>query len=133
MSDLDVNWKSKSQVDLQDKSHRDYDTNLQHTYKFCKNAKNSILNGMLVSLGKCGGMGGSIPNSLLTISYKPPIEANIGTHATSISLHQSKLEFSEQVQKIFNTYLTLAKRFDEKLPEDTDDLGPELLFLGMKV
>lgn len=114
-------------------NHRDYDHNLQHTYKFCKNAKASILNGMLVTLGKCEGMGGSIPDSLLTISYKPPLESHTGTIAAPIPLHQPRDEFATRVSGVFNYCLNMAKKFGAEPIPDTDKGGPEDLFLGMKV
>lgn len=85
--------------------HPDYEVNLKTATNFIEKVQRFLPEGMKVYLS------GSqwLENSLLVVCYIPPKNVPLGNYANSVFLHQSKLEFSISIEKIFNYYMKKCK------------------------
>ena len=110
----EISWK-KSENEPQRGPHPDYSKNLTMAKKFCDNHLTEKLpKGMLLKIS------GSpvLPDSLLTISWKPPKEVHGGFFATPIFLHDSHREVTTKIDSIFRGYVKKCAETEAKNPQE---------------
>lgn len=98
--------------------HPDYRANFDSSITFMNNVKNSLLNGMTVSITDADKNIEGLRKCLFNIGFKAPTEDHPckARYWTPISMHQPKREFGNQVETVFNQYMNLVKGFEDEIP-----------------
>lgn len=95
--------------DSSKKAHLDWDKNIETATKFIQRVSKECIEGLSIKLaGKHEGK-----KMLVEVSYRPPDNKKMGTHAFPVSLHQNANEFELQLSKVFSNYHSAAKRIND--------------------
>ena len=113
-----IEWRDEGSKETKKGPHRDYEANLVHAKKFCSNVEKSLLRGMSVYISNSN----EIPQSVLNIVFKPPLNAKLGTFANSIFLHQPSDAFTHEMTGTINQYMQMVKRFWDHRKEKQEDM-----------
>lgn len=96
--------------DDSERAHCDFPMNLSWASGFISRMQSSLKRGMSISIRDSHGL----KQALVTIVWKPPIDAKRGNYADSIFLHQNHSLVVREVQNIFDRYLRMVGHWEER-------------------
>lgn len=113
----EVRWKPQ-EIQSQSGAHRDYMSNLSKAKAFVASVDNLNIQGVSAKITGCR----SLPQSSLSITFTPPMTAQIGTYSAQIFLHQSSFEAKKETEHHFKQLKQMALVFwqEEKNKEKSD-------------
>jgi hypothetical protein len=110
----EISW-NRTAVEPQRGPHTDYPKNLAVAKRFCeKHTEQTLPKGMMAKI--TGSQ--HVPDSLLTISWKPPKEVYGGFYATPIFLHDSHREVTSKINSTFQSYVKRCADVEAKNPKE---------------
>lgn len=118
----EIDWGSAQASASSKGDHSDYRQNLAIAQNFCQKIKGSLMEGMSVQI--CDSH--AVTSCLLTISWRPPTSAKIGSFASPLLLHQSKSSFEKELEAHFSYIHKMASDWENKNGEISSLNAPRI-------